>query len=153
MGPALQELLETAPRLRYFYFRTISRFGLDGNNNGENDQVADYLFQGLIQSSLCRFAYQGHMPTSQTNKHKAILAIQTNPHLRSVETTCEQQDGQLELAICDRDKQWKERWTQEGATTKQKLEVLQEIDNAELKDTVSAFYHYLLEEPSLILPK
>ena len=150
VAQALQELLESNHRLRYFYFRNISRFGLDGTNEG-GDQVADHLFQSLAKSSLYRFTYEGHTPTSENNKQKAILAIQTNSQLRSIETPFEVEDCQLEIAITDRDKLWTARWTKVDSTKAQQLEILDEIQQAEFNDKVSAFNHYLSQDPSLIL--
>jgi hypothetical protein len=148
VAPALKELLETNHQLRYFYYRSISRYPLDGMRD---DHVADHLFQGLVQSSLYRFYYDGHSPTGETNKRKAIQAIQSNPRLRSIETSFDQSDSQLDIAICDRNRQWRKRWIDVDATAEKQLQVMDEIRQADFEDKLSAYYMYLLESPSIIL--
>ena len=63
-------------------------------------------------SSLHTFRFQGIRPVSDSNKQKAWQAMQTNPNLRRIKATFQNDDYQLELLTLDKKHRWTERWVQ-----------------------------------------
>ncbi|CAB9524380.1 ubiquitin-associated (UBA) TS-N domain-containing protein octicosapeptide Phox Bemp1 (PB1) domain-containing protein [Seminavis robusta] len=158
---ALQTLLTTNRTIRFFHFKTVSRFGLhgaDGEGLGQ-DLVADYLFSALATTTLCRFLYRGgHCNVSNCNRQRACEAMKSNPHLRRIEATFddhdddEGEDFQLALLTGIKNRQWMDRWIGEAATKQDRVNVLEEIlQRSQLADKTSAMYHFLRCHPRLLL--
>ena len=145
--------METNHTIRFFYFKTVSRFGLHGaDEKGGEDLLADYLFSALDKTTLCRFLYRGHCSVSNCNRKRACEAMKHNPHLRRIEATFEDgEDFELALLTGIKNRRWMDRWTGEKATNLERVCILEEIMHSQMVDKTSAMFHFLRCQPRLLL--
>ena len=119
----------------------------------ERDLVADYLFDGLAESSLCHFVYANQSLVSDCNRQKANEAILSNSKLRQVDAIFASGMGaNLQRAMADKRRQWKQQWLGETVPKEERLIVLEEIlSSYRYKDKVTALYRFLRCQPKLFL--
>ena len=149
---ALKRLLNTSTSIQILCFKTMGRYSLHEEDE-ERDLVADYLFDGLAESSLCHFVYANQSPVSDCNRQKANEAILSNSKLRQVDAIFASGMGaNLQRAMADKRRQWKQQWLGETVPKEERLIVLEEIlSSYRYKDKVTALYRFLRCQPKLFL--
>jgi len=150
---AMQQLMETNKTIRYMFVRRPRGFFGSTRYDAVEDNLANYLFEGLKKANLLTFRYVGHSPVSDVAKAKACFAMENNPTIRRIEVKFENDDIQLDILTLTKKQKWMKRWAEvEETCCSDRLNVLQEIQNSNL-DTVPALYHILRSHPGMFIER